>query len=132
MLESCLYAEDLEAAERFYRDVVGLELIGRSPGRHVFFRCGEGVVLVFNPEQTSAEQTRVGNASVPRHGARGPGHLAFRVPDDELPRWRERLRELGVAIESEVRWPGGGESIYVRDPANNSIEFASPRLWSPS
>jgi len=35
----------------------------------------------------------------------------------------------GVPIESEVRWPRGGRSLYVRDPAGNSVEIASPALW---
>jgi hypothetical protein len=34
-----------------------------------------------------------------------------------------------VAIESEVSWPGGGRSLYVRDPAGNSLEFASADIW---
>jgi hypothetical protein len=44
--------------------------------------------------------------------------------------WRERLTVAGVAIESEFEWPRGGRSIYVRDPAGNSIEFAEPRIWA--
>ena len=41
----------------------------------------------------------------------------------------------GVAIEADFRWPGGdgvpgARSIYVRDPAGNSVEFAEPRLWN--
>ena len=35
----------------------------------------------------------------------------------------------GVAIEHEQTWPRGGRSFYVRDPAGNSIEFATPRIW---
>ena len=40
-----------------------------------------------------------------------------------------RLTEAGVGIETEFEWPQGGRSIYVRDPAGNSIEFAEPRIW---
>ena len=43
MLESALYVCDLDAAEAFYRDVLGLDPITRVEGRHAFFRCGEGV-----------------------------------------------------------------------------------------
>ena len=28
------------------------------------------------------------------------------------------------------RWPNGARSIYVRDPAGNSLEFAEPALWA--
>ena len=129
VLETCLYATDLWAAERFYVEALGLEVFSRAEGRHVFFRCGPGVLLIFNPERTSREQTAVGGAPVPLHGARGAGHAAFAVADAELPAWRERLRAGGVAIESEVTWPRGGRSLYVRDPAGNSIELASPTIW---
>jgi len=130
VLESALYCPDLDAAERFYRDVIGLELIARRPGRHVFLRCGEGVVLLFDPDTTAAPAPAAGRGvPVPPHGARGPGHLAFRVPERDVERWRARLAELGVPLEAEVRWPGGGTSLYVRDPAGNSIELATGALW---
>lgn len=129
VLESCLYAHDLEAAEEFYTGILGLKVISHDAGRHVFFLCGEGVMLVFNPERTSSVQTEVGGAIIPRHGSLGPGHLAFNISEDDLPGWRELLMQNGVAIESEVDWPQGGASIYVRDPAGNSIELASARMW---
>jgi catechol 2,3-dioxygenase-like lactoylglutathione lyase family enzyme len=129
VLESCLYATDLTAVEQFYTDVIGLELISREQGRHVFFRCGESVVLIFNPEHTSTQQTQVGDAKIPLHGARGAGHLAFRIAEEELPGWRQHLDKNDVEIESEVSWPNGAQSIYFRDPAGNSIELVSPRLW---
>lgn len=129
LLEAAIYAEDLEAAERFYRDVVGLEVLVPRSERQVFFRVGEGVLLVFNPRLTASVETRVAGQLVPRHGAAGPGHVAFRVEDRELDAWRDCLREHGVAIESEIDWPRGGRSIYVRDPAGNSVEFATAALW---
>lgn len=124
MLETCVYAADLGAAERFYGEVIGLEAFARVSGRHVFFRCGAGVFLVFNPDETSKP-----GGPVPAHGARGGGHAAFAVGDDELPQWRERLARYGVPIEADVAWPRGGRSLYVRDPAGNSIELATPAVW---
>src|SRR5690242_11463955 len=100
VLEACLYAADLDAAERFYADVLGLERYSAAAGRHVFFKCGDGMFLVFNPERTSGQPSSVGGAIVPVHGATGPGHVAFAIPDDEIPTWRERLAAAGVAIES--------------------------------
>ena len=129
ILETCIYAHDLDAAERFYTTVLGLEVIARLAGRHVFFRCGRGVFLVFNPEKTEVESSLIEGIPVPRHGARGPGHMAFAVRETDLEAWRARLKEAGVAIETEIRWPGGGHSLYLRDPAGNSIELATPRLW---
>ena len=124
LLEASLYASDLDAAERFYAGVLGLEVIGRVAGRHVFFRCGDGVLLVFDPAAT-----RAAGGQVPAHGATGEGHLAFAATATELEEWRAHLRSHGIAIEHEARWPKGASSFYVRDPAGNSIEFAEAALW---
>jgi catechol 2,3-dioxygenase-like lactoylglutathione lyase family enzyme len=129
ILETALYAHDLEEAERFYTTVLGLDVISRRAGRHVFFRCGAGVLLVFNPDTTAAETLLVAGVPVPLHGARGPGHLAFAVREAELEAWRQQLQAAGVAVESDLRWPGGERSLYFRDPAGNSVELAVPRLW---
>ncbi len=127
VLETAVYARDIDAAERFYGGVIGLERVVRAGSRHVFFRCGEGMVLVFNPDETAAPPT--GDLPVPPHGAMGPGHLCFAVPGDDLDRWRDRLAAAGHAIEADFRWPTGARSVYVRDPAGNSVEFAEPGLW---
>lgn len=128
VLETALYAEDLDAAERFYRDVLNLEPIRREGNRHVFFRCGQGVLLIFNPAET-AKPPAEGALPVPPHGARGPGHVCFRASAWEMAAWRDRLEAAGVEIESAFEWPQGGRSIYFRDPAGNSLEFAEARIW---
>jgi catechol 2,3-dioxygenase-like lactoylglutathione lyase family enzyme len=129
VLETALYAEDLAAADRFYGTVLGLERIALVEGRHAFFRCGDSVVLIFDARSTANIPTTVNGAPVPLHGANGAGHMAFAVADASLPAWRAHLEANGVSIESEVSWPRGGKSLYVRDPAGNSVELASPRLW---
>lgn len=129
ILESALYAADIDAAEAFYRDVMGLERIVRAGNRHVFFRCGDGVLLIFNPAEAAVPPARDAALPVPPHGARGPGHLCFRAGEDEIDGWKRHLAAHGVVIEAEFRWPSGGRSIYFRDPAGNSIEFADPVIW---
>lgn len=128
VLESALYVDDLGAAEAFYGGVLGLPLIGRVPGRHLFFRCGAGVLLVFDPAATEVVDP-ASPLPVPPHGARGPGHLAFAAEPLGIAAWRERLAARGVAIEAEVDWPRGGRSFYFRDPAGNSLEIAEARIW---
>jgi catechol 2,3-dioxygenase-like lactoylglutathione lyase family enzyme len=122
--EAAIYTSDLDAAKRFYHDVLGLEIISRMENRGIVFRCGETVLLVFDPERT-----RVPDAGVPTHGASGEGHIAFVVEDSELKRWRARLIDFDVAIEAEVDWPSGGRSLYFRDPARNVVELAPLTLW---
>jgi catechol 2,3-dioxygenase-like lactoylglutathione lyase family enzyme len=128
ILETALYVDDLDAAEAFYSGVLGLEEIGRGGNRHLFFRCGPGVLLLFNPDETEIHYTE-GQLPVPPHGARGPGHLCFRATSAELDHWRARLEAAGVGIESDMEWPQGGRSIYFRDPAGNSLEFTEARIW---
>ena len=41
----------------------------------------------------------------------------------------ERFGAAGLAVEAEFDWPNGARSLYLRDPAGNSVEFAEPRLW---
>jgi len=129
ILESALYVDDLDAAERFYTEVIGLPGIVKVEGRHVFLRCGTGVLLLFNPEATVELPSPGARFPVPPHGAKGEGHLCFRASEEEIDWWKERLAQAGVAIESEFTWPEGGRSIYFRDPAGNSIEFANPKIW---
>jgi catechol 2,3-dioxygenase-like lactoylglutathione lyase family enzyme len=129
VLEACLYADDLEASERFYADIIGLQVYAREPGRHVFFRCGAGMFLVFNPSATRKGLPVDGGEPRLRHGATGAGHVAFRVTDAVLGEWLAKLAAAGVRIEAEVAWPRGGRSIYVRDPAGNSVELATPAVW---
>jgi catechol 2,3-dioxygenase-like lactoylglutathione lyase family enzyme len=128
ILETAVYVDDLEAADAFYGGLLGLASIGRMAGRHLFYRCGAGVLLVFDPKATEVVDPK-SPFPVPPHGARGPGHLCFAAEPLGLGAWRERLEGAGVAIEAEVTWPGGGRSVYFRDPAGNSLEVAEARIW---
>jgi catechol 2,3-dioxygenase-like lactoylglutathione lyase family enzyme len=135
ILESALYVDDLDKAEEFYRDVMGLELLTKLEKRHVFFRCGDGVLLLFDPAQTVHPPSPTSRFPVPPHGAVGNGHLCFRATSEDIDRWKTHLEGLGVEIEADFRWPtrddepSGGRSIYFRDPAGNSLEFAEPTIW---
>jgi catechol 2,3-dioxygenase-like lactoylglutathione lyase family enzyme len=129
VLEAALYADDLEAARRFYGDALGLPEIAAQEGRHVFFRAGAAVLLVFNPA-ASRRPPATDAVPVPPHGADGAGHVCLTVDEDALSDMADRLDAAGIAIEADFRWPHGPRSIYVRDPADNSVEFASPRLWN--
>jgi catechol 2,3-dioxygenase-like lactoylglutathione lyase family enzyme len=124
VLETALYAEDLRGAEVFYSTVLELELESKEDGRHLFFRCGQAMLLIFNPSATSTA-----SGPVPRHGSTGPGHVAFSVDASELDAWIDQLEGRGVEIEARINWPGGGRSIYFRDPAGNSLELATPQIW---
>ncbi len=122
VVETGVYVKDLERAQRFYGDVLSLELYTRQEGRHVFFKAGKSMLLLFNADTTLKEKQTP-------HGASGSQHFAFQVDESDLDAWRVRLREKGVAIESEVDWPAGGHSIYFRDPDQNLVELITQGLW---
>lgn len=131
ILETVLYAHDLAATEDFYRRVLGLEPFAVVPGRHVFYRCGNQMLLIFNPDATR-HPPKPGALPVPPHGMEGQGHVCFRVSAEDLDEWRSKLTALGIEIESDFEWPKGGQSIYFRDPAGNCLEFAEARIWGIS
>ena len=123
IFETVLYAEDLAAAERFYHEALGLEVLERS-NLTVVFRCGGGVLLIFDPRKSAAP-----DRDVPSHGTTAIGHIAFAAKPEDLDAWREQLRQAGVPIEREVDWDEGGHSFYFRDPAGNVVELAPPTIW---
>jgi len=129
VLEVCLYVSDLEAAERFYSGVLGLGVFSKVKGRHVFYKLDKQMLLIFNPDETSDKISDDVKNPVPVHGAHGPGHVCFSASGEEIEKWSKRLKDKGVSIEVDFKWPGGGRSIYFRDPAGNSLEFAEPRIW---
>ena len=128
VLETCLYVDDLPRAERFYTQVLGLEFVSGQAGRHAFFRCGQAMLLLFNP-LASRQASSAGESDVPPHGALGPGHVAFAARLNELAAWTDHLQRHQVAIEKVIDWPGGGRSLYFRDPAGNSLELATSQIW---
>ena len=124
--ETVLYANDLDAAAKFYVEGFGLTLLSQNE-LMIALGIGERYLLIFNSEKSSAA-----GRAVPAHGCTGNGHIAFVADTAELPEWRKRLASAGIEIESEISWGEGtrGTSIYVRDPAGNSVELAPPILWS--
>lgn len=129
VLESALYVTDLDAAERFYGEILGLEPVGKVDGRHAFFKCGGSVVLLFNGDATRHAPPPDARLPVPPHGSVGQGHLCFAASEAEIDGWKAHLAAHGVVIEAEFEWPQGGRSIYFRDPSGNSLEFANPSIW---
>lgn len=125
VMESCLYVTDLDAAKAFYENALGFEVLTEEPGRHVFFRCGDSMFLIFNPEAAAVESV----PGIGVHGAHGQGHIAFEMDESKLESWRHQLLDAGVEIESDFHWPNGGRSLYFRDPSGNSVELVTAKTW---
>ena len=129
IVETALYVDDLQKARAFYVESLGFEALLES-ARLVALSVGSRSVLLLFQRGATTEPLPTAGGVVPPHGATGPQHVAFAIPRSALEEWAARLEQVGVAIESRVRWPRGGESIYVRDPDGHSVELITPGLWS--
>jgi catechol 2,3-dioxygenase-like lactoylglutathione lyase family enzyme len=114
--ELVLEVSDLDAARRFYRDVLGFEetLYGEGAEGRYWYLVGDTARLGLWTQQ-------VGLA-----GGRGGAHVhyAFSVPDSEIDRLRERIEGAGAEVEGPIQL-GPGRAIYVTDPDGNVVEFWS-------
>ena len=129
IVETALYVDDLARARIFYVDVLGCDVLLDSQRLLALGVAGASVLLLFRRGATT-EPLPTSGGVVPPHGASGVQHLAFAIRHEAVASWLERLAEAGVPIESRVRWPRGGESIYVRDPDGHSVELITPGLWA--
>ena len=113
-----LNVTDLDAAVRFYTDVLGLRVSDRYPdtmvpGGMVFMRCNtdhHGVALVGGAARTERSSLN---------------HFAFEVgTPDEVFRARAWLRTRGVPIHFEGRRRAGCQlAIEFQDPDGNNLEI---------
>jgi catechol 2,3-dioxygenase len=109
---------DLDAAVRFYTEVLGLQVSDRYPpdmvpGGMVFMRCNtdhHGVALVGGAQKLERSALN---------------HFAFEVGSpDEVFRARSWLRERGVPIVFEGRRRAGCQlAVEVLDPDGNNLEI---------
>ena len=128
IVETALDCDDLARSAAFYTVLLNQTPM-LSSDRLVALDAGEGTVLLLFQRGLSQEPVTLPGGVVPAHDAGGPGHLAFAIDPGDVAAWEARLGELGVAIESRVRWERGGFSVYFRDPDNRSVELATPGIW---
>ncbi len=122
--EIALRVRDLDAMQRFYHDVIGLELMERFPDS-AFFRIAEGfgghtqILALFDRSDRIAR----GDRSSPSADTSTVDHIAFAIGLDDFAGEKGRLEALGLEVKTAehawVRW----QSLYVHDPEGNSIEL---------
>lgn len=128
-LESALYVADLAAARDFYQRLLGASTLLEGDRLVALALPGPGVLLLFR-RGASEEALATPGGMVPGHGASGVQHVAFAITQESVAGWRAHLQALAITVESEVHWPRGGTSLYLRDPDGHSIELATPGLWA--
>jgi catechol 2,3-dioxygenase-like lactoylglutathione lyase family enzyme len=106
---------DLAGCERFYREVLGLEVLRRWPkdvgtgDRSVWLQVGDGFLALEWAEK--APHLRPW-----RDGEPGLHLVALRIPAQERAAWEERLAVAGVEVVHKTRW-----TLYVCDPEGNRV-----------
>ncbi|MFW5642002.1 MAG: VOC family protein [Roseicyclus sp.] len=128
VLETVLYAENLEAVSDFYGWVLNLPLV-HEDGRMKAHRVSAQSLLLLFRSGASRRPVPVPGGTIPPHDGAGGMHVAFAVAPGAMASWRRRLRDHDIPIEARVTWPSGAESLYFRDPAGNLVELAPPDLW---
>jgi catechol 2,3-dioxygenase-like lactoylglutathione lyase family enzyme len=87
-------------------------------------------VLILFVRGSNPQGTTLPGGTIPPHDGSGPVHIGFRVEANALSAWQSRLRERGIPVESLVKWPSGGASIYFRDPDGHLLELVTPGTWA--
>ena len=128
VVETCLYSRDLPRSVRFYRDQLGLRLLESGERLCVFSIADKQVLLIFR-SGGKQELIPTPGGVIPPHDAAGQLHIAFAVSKEDFTAWEKHLVVRGVAIESKVNWPLGGQSLYFRDPDDHLVELVTPGIW---
>ncbi len=126
--ELVLIVEDVPAAARFYKDVVGLTLEHETSDEWAWFWAGEPGTpqrialhrgtLLFEEHSPFPEGERFGRV-----------HFAFEVAREDLDESLERVRSAGVEVYGPVDFDWmQARSYYFYDLDGNLLEFWSPSL----
>lgn len=121
--ETCIYIKNLDATEMFYNGLLGMKIISKVEGRHIFFRAGTSVLLCFIAEATKHEK------NLPPHYATGKQHFAFEVKKDDYEAAKNELQTKGIAITHLQRWADNLESAYFEDPDGHVVEIVPEGIW---
>jgi len=116
-----LKVSDLDRAIRFYRDILGFDLMQRMGDQAAFLSAGG----YHHHIGLNTWESRGGPP--PPHGTTGLYHVAIRFPDR-----RELAGALRRVVEAKIPLTGASdhgvsEAIYLRDPDGNGIELYRDR-----
>jgi catechol 2,3-dioxygenase len=119
--EIALRVRDLDAMQRFYEQVIGLEVLRRAD-QAVFFKLADGfgghtqVLALFDRSgQPGYSGLDAATTTI--------DHLAFEIARGDYDAEKNRLERLGLAVRTAehawVHW----RSLYVDDPDGNTVEL---------
>ena len=121
LAEIALRVNDLDEMQKFYQQVIGLELLERFD-KTVFFRIAEGVE---GHTQVLALFDRSGTEGYSGIDSKKStiDHIAFGILKSDYLLEKNRIEALGYEVRTTyhkwVKW----RSLYVTDPEGNNVEM---------
>jgi len=119
--EIALRVKDLDTMQKFYEEIVGLELMKRFSDS-AFFKIAEGydghtqILALFDRSKQPDYRGVISETST-------IDHIAFAISLADFDFEKKRLEQLGLQVytseHSWVHW----RSLYIKDPEGNEVEL---------
>jgi lactoylglutathione lyase len=126
--ELVLIVEDVPAAARFYKEVVGLEPEHETSDEWAWFWAGKPGV----PQRIALHRGSLlfeEHSPLPEGERFGRVHFAFEVARTDLEESVQRVKRAGLDVYGPVHFDWmNARSYYFYDPDGNLLEFWSPNL----
>lgn len=109
-----IFVSDMERADRFYGEILGLELVARrqfGTTKVAFYRAGDSLLELIARAEPPKEPISEGL---------GTRHICFRVPDVWVA--YERLRAAGVELPEPEAW-ADVKTVFLKDYDGTTIEL---------
>ena len=120
-ISAVLVSADLERAQRFYADTVGLTLSPETIHNHLVFECGNGTSLLIYgrlaPNTADHTQVRFWSADIDKDVTELAAH-GVEFEDYDSP--------TVTTVNHIVTSPGIGRSAWFKDPDGNTIAVFQP------
>jgi catechol 2,3-dioxygenase-like lactoylglutathione lyase family enzyme len=120
-ISAVLVSTDLERAQRFYEDKVGLNLSAETIKNHLVFECGDGTSLLIygRPSGNKADHTQIRfwSGDIEKDVAE---LVAKGIEFDEYD--TETFKTVNHVVTTE----GIGRSAWFKDPDGNTIALFQP------
>jgi catechol 2,3-dioxygenase len=119
--EIALRVEDLDVMQRFYAEVIGLELMRRFQ-KMAFFRIADGyaghtqILALFDRSDESGY-------AAPDAVHSTVDHIAFAIALEHYETERHRFEKLGLQVSTAEHAWTQWRSLYVQDPEGNTVEL---------
>jgi catechol-2,3-dioxygenase len=115
-----LDVSDLDRAERFYMEILGLDVAQRFGHHQVLLRCGGQMLALFErPDLPPRITDRIDNPL-------GKGHHAFKVSPADLRAAQSAFEAKGIPTYGPIDW-GDHDCLYFLDPDGNLLEIVAYR-----